>query len=118
MMNRSLLLFLVAMTACLCFAYGCKDDSEDAPDSVYMYSTSGSVDAAAGMQSVTVFTTCAWQATGDDWITIDPASADTKGIHVVHLSFSSNETGTPRVGRIVFKAGSYSETYTLTQTAE
>lgn len=118
MKNRSLLLFLAAMTACLCIAYGCKDDSEDAPDSVYMYSTSGTVNAAAGMQSVTLFTTCAWQATGDDWITIDPASADTKGIHAVHLSFGPNETGVSRVGHVVFKAGSYSETYTLTQSAE
>ena len=69
-------------------------------------------------QSVTIYTTCGWKATGDDWITIDPLSGGEKGIFAVHLSFGANDTGALRTGRVVFEAGTYSETYTLTQKAQ
>ena len=73
---------------------------------------------AAGTQSVTIYTTCGWKATGDDWITIEPLSGGEKGIFAVHLSFGANDTGALRTGRVVFEAGTYSETYTLTQKAQ
>ena len=76
------------------------------------------VEAAAGTQSVTIYTTCGWKATGDDWITIEPLSGGEKGIFAVHLSFGANDTGALRTGRVVFEAGTYSETYTLTQKAQ
>ena len=57
-------------------------------------------------------------ATGDDWITIEPLSGGEKGIFAVHLSFGANDTGALRTGRVVFEAGTYSETYTLTQKAQ
>ena len=62
--------------------------------------------------------TCGWKATGDDWITIEPLSGGEKGIFAVHLSFGANDTGALRTGRVVFEAGTYSETYTLTQKAQ
>ena len=71
-----------------------------------------------GTQSVTIYTTCGWKATGDDWITIEPLSGGEKGIFAVHLSFGANDTGALRTGRVVFEAGTYSETYTLTQKAQ
>ena len=82
-----------------------------------MHSTSGTVEAAAGTQSVTIYTTCGWKATGDDWITIEPLSGGEKGIFAVHLSLGPT-TRAPRTGRVVFEAGTYSETYTLTQKAQ
>ena len=65
-------LLFIAFLLCACLAGGCKDDDPSAPDSLYMYSTSGTVEAVAGTQSVTIYTTCGWKATGDDWITVAP----------------------------------------------
>ena len=115
-MKKHLLLLLTLV--CVCLTSSCKDEDEAAPDSVYMYSTTGTVDAAAGTHSVTIFTTCAWEASGDDWVTIEPLSGGEKGIFAVHLSFGANDTGSPRTGSVVFNAGTYSETYTLTQKAQ
>jgi len=67
---------------------------------------------------VTIYTTCGWKATGDDWITIEPLSGGEKGIFAVHLSFGANDSSALRTGRVVFEAGTYSETYTLTQKAQ
>ena len=111
-------LLFIAVLLCACLAGGCKDDDPSAPDSLYMHSTSGTVEAAAGTQSVTIYTTCGWKATGDDWITVEPLSGGEKGIFAVHLGFGANDTGAPRTGRVVLEAGTYSETYTLTQKAQ
>lgn len=80
-------LLFIAVLLCACLAGSCKDDDPAAPDSLYMHSTSGTVEAVAGTQSVTIYTTCGWKATGDDWITIEPLSGGEKGIFAVHLSF-------------------------------
>ena len=101
-------LLFIAFLLCACLAGGCKDDDPSAPDSLYMYSTSGTVEAVAGTQSVTIY----------DWITVAPLSGGEKGIFAVHLSFGANDTGALRTGRVVFEAGTYSETYTLTQKAQ
>lgn len=110
-------LLFIAVLLCACLAGSCKDDDPAAPTPL-LHSTSGTVEAAAGTQSVTIYTTCGWKATGDDWITIDPLSGGEKGIFAVHLSFGTNDTGALRTGRVVFEAGTYSETYTLTQKAQ
>ena len=88
-------LLFIAVLLCACLAGSCKDDDPAAP-----------------------YTTCGWKATGDDWITIEPLSGGEKGIFAVHLSFGANDTGALRTGRVVFEAGTYSETYTLTQKAQ
>lgn len=111
---KKTLLFALSLL-CLCLANSCNDDENAAPDSVYLYSTTATVDAVAGAHSVTIFTTCAWEATGDDWITIDPVAGGEKGIYVVKLNYGANQTAGPRSGNVVFKAGSYTETFTLTQ---
>ena len=49
-------LLFIAVLLCACLAGGCKDDDPSAPDSLYMHSTSGTVEAAAGTQSVTIYT--------------------------------------------------------------
>lgn len=123
------LLYLLALL-CVSFACGCSDEDEKAPDSVFIYSTSTPADnpvsAEAGVQSVTIFTTCAWKATSQaDWITVSPASGAEKGIHVVHLNYTANTSDRqspetenetePRSGTVIFQAGSYTETFTLTQ---
>ena len=38
-----------------------------------------------------------------------------KGIHVVKLSYTANPSAAPRTGTVTFKAGTYTETFTLTQ---
>ncbi len=105
-----LLLLLTAFSA-----WSCTEEAPSAPDSVSMFSTEGTAEATEGIQNVTIFTTCAWEATGDEWITIDPDRGDEKGIYEVRLSYGENTSGAPRTGTVVFKAGSYTETYTLTQ---
>ena len=80
-MKKHLLLLLTLV--CVCLTSSCKDEDEAAPDSVYMYSTTGTVDAAAGTHSVTIFTTCAWTAAGDTWITVNPVAGGEKGIIVL-----------------------------------
>ena len=87
-MKKHLLLLLTLV--CVCLTSSCKDEDEAAPDSVYMYSTTGTVDAAAGTHSVTIFTTCAWTAAGDTWITVNPVAGGEKGIHVVKLSYTAS----------------------------
>ena len=82
----------MAVLICACLAGSCKDDDPAAPDSLYMHSLSGTVEAAAGTQSVTIYTTCGWTAAGDDWITIEPLSGGEKGIFAVHLGFGANDT--------------------------
>ena len=103
-MKKHLLLLLTLV--CVCLTSSCKDEDEAAPDSVYMYSTTGTVDAAAGTHSVTIFTT---------WITVNPVAGGEKGIHVVKLSYTANPSAAPRTGTVTFKAGTYTETFTLTQ---
>ena len=73
--------------------------------------------ADAGTKSVTIFTTCGWTAAGDTWIDVNPASGGEKGIHVVKLTYSANGTGAERTGVVTFKAGTYTETFTLRQEA-
>ncbi len=96
-------------------AWSCTEEAASAPDSVSMYSTSGTVDVTEGIQKVTIFTTCAWEATGDEWITITPDKGDSEGIYEVSLSYGENTTGAIRTGTVKFRAGTYTETYTLTQ---
>lgn len=114
---KKLLLFLVPML-CVGLMSSCKKDDPATPDSVFMYSTTATVDAGAGTHSVTVMTTCGWEASCESsWVEIVPLSSAEKGIYAVHLNYETNDTGSSRTARIVFTAGSYSETYTLIQSA-
>ena len=61
-------LLFIAVLLCACLAGSCKDDDPAAPDSLYMHSTSGTVEAAAGTQSVTIYTTCGWNDNESLWI--------------------------------------------------
>ena len=47
--------------------------------------------------------------------TANPAAGGEKGIHVVKLSYTANPSAAPRTGTVTFKAGTYTETFTLTQ---
>ena len=72
----------------------------------------------AGTRAVTIAATCDWRAVSNDaWISVSPDSGD-RGIHEVILSFSENTTGAVRHGSVTFSAGSYSETFKLTQNAK
>jgi hypothetical protein len=64
---------------------------------------------------VTIAATSDWTAVSNDaWITVSPSSGGV-GIQEVVLSFQENNTGAVRKGSVTFTAGSYSESYTLTQ---
>lgn len=114
MKKRLYLMFLPLLLAVLSLG-GCSDDSESAPDSVYLYSTEQKVKAEAGTKSVTIFTTCGWTAEGDTWISVDPVSGGDKGIHVVKLTYTANGTSSERRGTVTFRAGTYTEIFTLIQ---
>lgn len=113
-MKKLLLLTALFCASLLC---GCKEDSDPAPGSLYLYETAVRVDAGAGAHSLTLFSTSAWSAEPDSWITLDPGSAESKGIRVVRLNFEQNTTGAERTGTVLFRAGTYTETFTITQKA-
>ena len=46
---------------------------------------------------------------------VNPVAGGEKGIHVVKLSYTANPSAAPRTGTVTFKAGTYTETFTLTQ---
>ena len=112
-MKRKLLFLTLLLTVLT--AWSCTEEAATAPDSVSMFSTEGTVDVTAGVQKVTIFTTCAWEATGDEWITVEPNRGDEKGFYEISLTYGENTTGAKRTGAVTFKAGTYTETYTLTQ---
>lgn len=110
---KNYLLLIFVLTGSLLLG-GCKDREEPMPDSVYMFGNSGEAPKTAGKISVTVYATRSWTASADSWITVEPDSGE-QGIHAVHLSFGENTGEEPRTGEVAFKAGAYTETYTLTQ---
>lgn len=113
---KKLLLFTALF--CVFLLSGCKDDEEPVPGSLYLYSTSARVDAVAGSHSVTLFSTTAWEADADAWITVDPESVDRKGICAVRLTYGQNTTGDERSGTVLFRTGACTETFTITQKAK
>lgn len=118
-MKKQIRTLLTLMFLCLSFTACDKDDDDDAPDSIYLYNLATKVDGNEGTISVTLFATCAWDVTPNDgWITTDVSHGSEKGIYAVHLSYTANTTGAERVGTVTFKAGTYSELYTITQTAQ
>ncbi len=71
--------------------------------------------ATSGTRAVTIAATSAWTATSDcAWIVVTPASGE-KGMQEVKLQYAENTTGEARTGVVTFKAGTYSETFTLVQ---
>lgn len=107
---------IASLLLCTAFA-ACADDDPKTTDSAVVYTAEGSVNANDVEKSITLYTTCDWTATSDEWITVEPAGGS-RGIHAVHLTFGKNDTGSPRTGTAAFTAGSYTETYTFTQKAE
>lgn len=111
-------LLFIAFLLCACLTGSCKDDDPAAPDSLYMYSTSATVEADAGTQSVTIFTTCSWEASGDDLGHDRTSLGRRKGYFRRPPQLRSQRHGLSAHRRVVFNAGTYSETYTLTQKAQ
>lgn len=106
------------MLALLCAASltACGDDDKEGPDSMYLYSTSATVEAAAGSKAVTIVTNRAWTATpAEKWVVASPASGSEKGYHEVTLSYEANTAAEPRSCAITFAGGTYKVVYTLTQ---
>ena len=114
-MKKFYLIGLTLVIACFSFV-GCQvyDNEPTDADGVSMFSTAATVDAAAGTYSLTISSTRDWTAVPDGWITLD-ATSGPRGVQAVHLSYGANNTGDARVGKVVFTAGTYSETFTLTQ---
>lgn len=70
--------------------------------------------AAGGASRITIFATCGWTLECEDWFTVEPASG-VKGISESVITTQPNNTGSPRKGTIILKAGTYTSTYTFTQ---
>ncbi len=121
-MKKILMLFAVAALAF--GAASCqKETQHETPASIALYTHPGKPEPATpGTRAVTVSATVdGWSATsGADWITVSlaPGMEFTKGVKEVILTFTANTTGSQRSGDVVFSAGSYSQTYTLTQAAK
>lgn len=116
-------LVIAASLATLLFGTaGCQKDPHlhmedaDTPQSVYVWTRPGKpVESNAGIQAVTIYATSDWTAESEaSWISVDPASGS-KGPNEVILTYSANNTGSPRTGVVVFKAGDIVDTFTLSQ---
>ena len=117
-------IFLLTVAATLLAALtGCQNDKYlhmedyDTPESVFVWTQPGAnpVSSSAGVQAVTIYATSDWTAVSEaSWITLDRNSG-AKGPNEVILSYDANGTGSTRIGIVKFTAGSYSETFTLTQ---
>lgn len=104
------LLCLMAMTACS------EDDPAPGPDSMYLYNTEATVDADEGSMPVTIVTNRSWTVTPEaNWITASPDRGDDKGEYEVVLKYTANPDATPRTATVLFRGGTYTVTYTLTQ---
>lgn len=116
-MRTRIALLIIAFLSVASF-YSCqKQEVEKSPESVALITKPDAKGeaAAAGVRPVTIAATTNWSAVSDvDWITVDPASGP-KGMQEVILTFTENTTGAKRVGNVTFTAGSYSETFQLTQ---
>lgn len=94
-----------------------KQENPQSPESVAVITQPDAKGEAAqaGTRAVTIAATVDWSAVSDvDWITVNPSSGP-KGMQEVILSFTENTTGAKRTGSVTFTAGTYSETYLLTQ---
>lgn len=108
---------LAALAALL--ASGCqKQRVSEVRDTVVIQtkitSTSPVTAAAGGTDEITIYATCDWVLTAEDWFTVTP-SVGTRGISESTLTTTPNTTGADRTGTITLTAGSYSGTYTFTQ---
>jgi hypothetical protein len=114
-------LMLLAVAALAVGAVSCqKEIKHETPASVALYTHPAKPEpASAGKRAVTVTATVdGWSVQSKaDWITVSLAQGMeyTRGVREVILTFTENTSTSPRSGDVVFSAGSYSETYTLTQ---
>ena len=94
------------------------DNRDDMPDSAWFATDDQTESHEAGKRRITVYTTCPWSATSSDpkWVTVSPASGE-PGIIELTLEFKQNTTGAERSAQIDCIAGSYKDTYTITQKA-
>ena len=115
-MRLRVFLSLVALLAII--GVSCqKQETSETPESVALVTKPDSKGeaAAAGTRAVTIAATSDWTAvSNDEWITVNPTSGP-KGMQEVILSFQENTTGAKRTGSVTFTAGTYSETFVLTQ---
>lgn len=103
----------VAFTSCQ------KERTTQTPESVTVITQpiSGGEEAAAGTRAVTIAATCDWKAVSNhSWITVSPDSGKV-GVQEVILTYEAND-GELRTGSVTFTAGTYSETFKLTQKAK
>lgn len=110
------LLLLIAFA--IIAAISCqKQEVSQTPESVAIITQPDAKGEAvqAGTRAVTIAATSDWTAvSNDEWITVNPTSGP-KGMQEVILSFQENTTGAKRTGSVTFTAGTYSETFVLTQ---
>ncbi len=118
---KKYLLFLLML---LPFALtGCNTEEERASDGVFMYATSGTVEAVGSVagqpveKPITIQVTGNWtaevSAADAAWLSLDRYKGE-KGMQEVVLICQPND-GAARTGKVIFTCGAYSETYTVTQ---
>lgn len=103
--------------AAIAFSSCQKQETTQTPESVTVITqpVETGEGAAAGTRAVTIAATCHWTAvSNNDWITVSPDSGEV-GVQEVILTYTENTTGAERTGSVTFKAGTYSETFTLKQ---
>ena len=92
--------------------------NDDVPDSAW-FATADQIEMSeAGTRRITVYTTCDWIVeTSADWVTVEPMSGNS-GVNELTLTFSANTGTEQRQAEINCKAGTYTDTYVMTQKAE
>jgi glycerophosphoryl diester phosphodiesterase len=111
----SLCVFVVLVASC-----GKGSDAE-ATSEFNIYNQSGatisamSIEGEQGTSSMRVFSNSDWTSSSDaSWLTVIPASGKS-GAAQLSISYGQNVSGSSRVGKLIFKAGSLTKTLTVTQ---
>src|SRR5574344_615830 len=111
----SLCVFVVLVASC-----GKGSDAE-ATSEFNIYNQSGAtisamfIEGEQGTSSMRVFSNSDWTSSSDaSWLTVIPASGKS-GAAQLSISYGQNVSGSSRVGKLIFKAGSLTKTLTVTQ---
>ena len=113
-MKKTICSIILAVVAAFALT-SCQKMKEETPtDTVVIYSVIPELENAQGTKTITVYASTDWTITGEDWLSVVPASG-AKGISETVLQYTANTTGEARTATLHLAAGKYTHTQTVTQ---
>ena len=114
---RNRLSMIALITAIMAVSCQKLHRNDDVPDSAW-FATADQIEMSeAGTRRITVYTTCDWTVESSaEWVTVEPKSGKS-GVSELTLTFSENTGTEQRTAEINCTAGTYTDTYVITQKA-